>query len=320
MEHMCWGSWPLRRRSEELQSGSRGRNEKPGHRPAVGLHGAKSRHRCRAMMVVRFSFRNPELLPSLCVAISGVLWGLFWLPLRLIRRSWLQRRMARPCHPLRLPGFTTAIPASTLASDQAQGCNNCRDGFFYRYGFCALCDLFLMMTGVVRTLLLFYPTPVWSTLLWLLLLGERVTFGRVAALALGFMGLLVVLGLGENFNRRVLKQPDGPIGPEHCGCQPQRIPEISRPGSTPKQNGTPPERRHRQPRRRKPVHTRQLSEARNALPWLLLSGLYTLTMLYLTIGPARMISPARAGILLMGEVVVGVNSAAVLSGEPFGLR
>ena len=56
-----------------------------------------------------------------------------------------------------------------------------------------------MLTDVVRTLLLFYLTPVWSTLLGIAFLGERLTRFRLAALILGFTGLLVVLGLGEGF-------------------------------------------------------------------------------------------------------------------------
>ena len=43
-------------------------------------------------------------------------------------------------------------------------------------------------------------------------------------------------------------------------------------------------------------------------------------MLYLTIWPAMRLSPGRVGLLLMSEVVVGVGSAALLAGEPFGLR
>jgi drug/metabolite transporter (DMT)-like permease len=43
-------------------------------------------------------------------------------------------------------------------------------------------------------------------------------------------------------------------------------------------------------------------------------------MIFLTIWPATLLTPARVGLLLMSEVVVGLISAAVFSGEPFGLR
>ena len=46
---------------------------------------------------------------------------------------------------------------------------------------------------------------------------------------------------------------------------------------------------------------------------------YALPMIWLTIAPAQLLSPARVGILLMSEVIIGACSAALLSGEPFGL-
>ena len=152
MEHMCWGSWPLRGLSEELQSGSRGRDETPGHRRAAGPR--RSRHRCRAMMVVRFSFRNPELLPSLCVAISGVLWGLFWLPLRAFedhgfKGAWPGLVIYCVCLVLLLPFLPRRWhrirpKVATIVVT----------GFFTGTAF-ALYAISLMMTDVVRTLLLF---------------------------------------------------------------------------------------------------------------------------------------------------------------------
>ena len=49
-------------------------------------------------------------------------------------------------------------------------------------------------------------------------------------------------------------------------------------------------------------------------------ALFVLPMLVLTIWPASLLSPGRVGLLLMGDVVVGVVSAALFAGEPFGLR
>jgi drug/metabolite transporter (DMT)-like permease len=54
--------------------------------------------------------------------------------------------------------------------------------------------------------------------------------------------------------------------------------------------------------------------------WVAIAAVLTLPMLALTIWPATVLSPGRVGILLMGEIVVGVTSAALFSGQPFGLR
>ena len=42
-------------------------------------------------------------------------------------------------------------------------------------------------------------------------------------------------------------------------------------------------------------------------------------MFWLTLAPARVLTPARVGILLMSEVVIGALSAMLLSGQPFGV-
>ena len=55
-------------------------------------------------------------------------------------------------------------------------------------------------------------------------------------------------------------------------------------------------------------------------PWVLFATLYIMPTLTMTLWPATVLVPAKAGLLLMTEVVVGTLSAALLSGEPFGLR
>jgi drug/metabolite transporter (DMT)-like permease len=184
----------------------------------------------------------------------------------------------------------------------------------------------LLMTEVVRTLLLFYLSPVWSTLLGLALLGERLTRYRILALVLGFAGLLVVLGVGAQFpwpknlgdwlalasglawaygSLRLYKA--GAVG-----LMEQLFVFVLggfavlalAAGLGGQAFGASPE----------------ASALIEAAPWALLIGLLMLPMLILTIWPAMRLSPGRVGILLMGEIVVGVASAALLAGEPFGPR
>jgi drug/metabolite transporter (DMT)-like permease len=54
--------------------------------------------------------------------------------------------------------------------------------------------------------------------------------------------------------------------------------------------------------------------------WIALVAVAMMPITYLTIWPATILSPARVGMLLMVEVIVGVASAALFSGDPFGLR
>lgn len=269
--------------------------------------------------------RRTDLLPSLGAAVSGILWGLFWIPLRAIEDhgfngAWPGLAVYGVCLLVLLPflprrwGRIKPKIATIFVT-----------GLFTGTAF-ALYAIALITTEVVRTLLLFYLTPIWSTLMGLILLGEQLTSGRLAALALGFLGLLVVLGLGEGFPwprnlgdtlalaagifwayGTVKLFQDKTVGTYESvlvfvvgGGTVLAMAALFGTGVF----GGPP----------------SLSEARSALPLIIVAGLYTLPMLFLTIWPARLISPARVGILLMGEVVVGVVSAALLSGETFGVR
>ena len=124
-----------------------------------------------------------DLLPSLGIVAAGVLWGLFWLPIRALGDLGLEGSW---------PGaIVFAVSAVILVPMLA---------FRWRY-FCrywralVICGLFsgtafacyatsLLITDVVRTILLFYLSPIWATLLGILLLGERLTFTRGTALVL----------------------------------------------------------------------------------------------------------------------------------------
>jgi drug/metabolite transporter (DMT)-like permease len=54
--------------------------------------------------------------------------------------------------------------------------------------------------------------------------------------------------------------------------------------------------------------------------WIVIIAVAMFPICYLTIWPTTLLSPGRVGMLLMGEVIVGVISAAVLTGEAFGTQ
>jgi len=58
----------------------------------------------------------------------------------------------------------------------------------------------------------------------------------------------------------------------------------------------------------------------NAWYWIAIVAVLMLPITYFTIWPATLLSPGRVGMLLMGDVIVGVASAAMLTGERFGTR
>ena len=55
----------------------------------------------------------------------------------------------------------------------------------------------LLRGYVARVILLFYLTPVWSTLLARVFLGDRITGPRLVAIACGLAGMFIVFGSGS---------------------------------------------------------------------------------------------------------------------------
>ena len=270
--------------------------------------------------------RRPDLIPSLGVALASVLWGLFWLPLRYLDERGLEGGWTG----LALFAVSTALLLPLAVRRwrhlTAGGFGLVLTGLITGAAF-PLYSTGLLLTDVVRVLLLFYLTPAWSTLFGFFLLGERITLARAGALILGIAGLMVVLGIDQGLplprnagdwmallsgllwsygTLRVYR--DDRVGffeqsfAFMAGACLVSIGLVALPiegmGAAPG-----------------PDVIRA-----TLLPLSLMVLFLVLPVVLLTLGAARLLSPARVGLLLMGEVVVGVGSAAILTDEPFGLR
>ncbi len=260
---------------------------------------------------------------SVALVFGGMMWGLYWIPVRFFVDQGLSGAW---------PGivmYSAALVglAPFLWRDRRDLLLRWQDlmfsGVFTGAAF-GLFTISLIYTDVVRAILLFYLTPVWGTIVGLVFLGERLTLIRVLGLACGLGGMIIVLG-GEQIIPCPSNAGDwaallsgmawavGTLGL-------YRASGISVPGqvfafitgalllsvaSLAFSAGALSE---------------QSDVIVRVLPIALLSVLYTLPMIFLTIWPATLLTPARVGLLLMSEIVVGLISAAVFSGEPFGLR
>jgi len=271
-----------------------------------------------------------DLVASLAVAFGSVLWGLYWLPVRYLGElgfsgSWPGLVLFLASILVLLP-FAVARRRQLLRAGPGLAVTGLMTGAAF-----ALYSLSILLTDVVRVLLLFYLTPLWGTLLGALLLGERITLNRKLALALGIAGLLVVLkadvgiplprNLGDWMalvagvvwaygSLRLFRETLTPAFEQSFGFL---------------AGGTlvsaalaflPPA-----------VIGVAGAEAPSAallrdslLPVLLVAIGLVLPGVLLIIGGGRLLSPGRVGILLMGEAVTGIATAAVLTDEPFGLR
>ena len=190
----------------------------------------------------------------------------------------------------------------------------------------SLYTISLVMTDVIHAILLFYLTPVWSTLVGWLFMRERLSGSRILAMALGFAGLAAVLGV-----------KDGIPLPRNWGDAVALLSGMCWAAGT--------LRSFHRPTRRiaLPVFGFALGGFLSSalilavtaamalplasvghlvtmLPWIVLLGLVIFVPPnFLVLWAAQRIDSARVGILLMTEVLFGTISAGILSGQPFGL-
>ena len=126
--------------------------------------------------------------------MGGVLWGLYWIPLKEVEAAGLVG--AAPSALVFGAAFVMILPLFLLRWRALVS----RKADLTVAGLLAgtsigLFTAALSQTEIVRASLLFYLSPVWSTALGMTVLGHRPTLARFATLALGLGGLCVVLGV-----------------------------------------------------------------------------------------------------------------------------
>ena len=259
--------------------------------------------------------------PETAIAVSGALWGLYWIPVRHLEARgvgvvWTTLGLFVVGLALLAPILIRHPPARAVFTPRMLATGLLTGGAFVLY------SVSLVLTEVVTAILLFYLSPVWATVLGRVLLAERLTGSRLTALALGLGGLWVVLG-GESG----VPLPRNPG--DWCALiagvmwafgtlrvhQDSTISPIAHTASLfvggavviaiisllPAMAGPVP------------VVTAQ------AAAIILILAVLSLVSAWGILWGARLISPGRAGLLLMMEVITGLASAAVLAGEPFGM-
>lgn len=135
---------------------------------------------------------------SLILVISAAAWGIYWYPLRSIEAYGLSGSWSvaffnacpliilLPLLSFTLKQLTNIVWPTVLAASLIGLAFTC-----YANG--------LVETTVVRATMLYYLTPVWSTIIGVLWLSEPLTKARVIAIAVAFLGLFLLLaGGGES--------------------------------------------------------------------------------------------------------------------------
>jgi len=270
--------------------------------------------------------RRPDLFPSLCVGVIAVCWGLFWWPMRALEKAGLEGGWAS--FAIYLGSALALLPLAFVRRRQlvAGGWRLALTGLLLGSNF-ALYSTAFLFTDVVRVLLLFYISPVWSIILGWTLLGEPIRVGRVVAVILGLIGISVVLGSGYgipipanagdwmaliagmifSYGTVRIRDHEEVAASENLvafftGGLPTAlwIAVIPLEGNGPFPNAE------------------ALLQALPMLSSMVLVLLIPTT--YVILWGSGLLSPARVGLLLMGEVGLGVGSAALFAGEPYGWR
>ena len=149
-------------------------------------------------MLINYDFKklsSGTLSAVMCVSAS--LWGLYWVPLRLIEGLGVDGPwcvvLINACPLIVLAPFIILYTSRT----QMDLKRPLFAGVFTGLGF-ALYTIGLIETSVVRATLLFYLTPIWSTILGFIVLSEPVNKVRGLAILSGVVGCFLLLNPDKN--------------------------------------------------------------------------------------------------------------------------
>ena len=136
-------------------------------------------------------FKSDRIL-SLIIVVSSCAWGLYWLPLRSIEQSGIVGSwsivLVNACPLIILVPLIffnldkfKKYPKPILFAGIMIGAAFT----FYANG--------LVQTSVIRATLLFYLSPIWSTIIGIIWLNERLTIARVISIIVALIGLILLL-------------------------------------------------------------------------------------------------------------------------------
>ena len=136
-------------------------------------------------------FKSDKIL-SLIIVVSSCAWGLYWLPLRSIEQSGIVGSwsivLVNACPLIIL------VPLIFLNLDKLK--KYPKPIFFAGIMIGAAFTFYangLVQTSVIRATLLFYLSPIWSTIIGIIWLNERLTIARVISIIVALIGLILLL-------------------------------------------------------------------------------------------------------------------------------
>ena len=270
---------------------------------------------------------NEETRAKLACAYSGLVWGLFWIPLRQLEQAGIPGLWANLTFYLAPLLIVLPVLPFRRRSIASGGLDLQLKSMITALSLICY-SVAVLYTEVVRAMLLFYLTPIWSALLARLILGDTITPVRWVAMAIGFAGMFVILndgvaglplpstsgdwlavlsGFGWAVAAVSLRLGKSPEPLELCSFNFIWSAIFSLFFVALFSAGTEPA----------PAISRMFA----VLPWLVPTVvLVVMTGMYATMWGAPKLNPGVVGLLFMTEISVGAITAAIWSGEPFGYR
>jgi drug/metabolite transporter (DMT)-like permease len=270
--------------------------------------------------------RRGELWAIVLIAVAASAWGVYWIPQRALADGGLSGGWSTIGQFL-VPAILLApIAVARRLRGRETGVGMPLIGLLMGGGIVFYANSFLL-TDVVRALLMFYLLPVWGTLLEVVVLRRRVAPIRGLTLTLGLGGVWLVFGADGGWPlpantgdwlgllggmiialalaRMNIVKPEGVFASLFAYCLYGTLVAVTMALVLGDAFGPPP----------------TADGVAAMLPWLTLMAMAFIipTNCALMWGASR-VSPGLFGIVILAEVVLGVVSAALWAGEPFGWR
>ncbi len=267
-----------------------------------------------------------QTLAMVTVAASGLIWGLFWIPLRALDQAGISGMWAIALFHILPTVLLLPLMGARWRSIRAAGWPLHVGGVLAGAAMIFYAGA-LVYTDVVRALLFYYLTPIWSSLLARLVLGEAITRLRWGTIALGALGLSVLLDLRQGLALSIntgdlmglaaglvwaaaavfLRRSDGVAGLDYglsyfCWGSLAALALLAAPFATKDASSVP-----------------TLALLGQVLPWMVpVALILIIPPSFGAIWGATLLSPGLVGILFMTEISAGTLTASWLTDEPFG--
>jgi drug/metabolite transporter (DMT)-like permease len=263
------------------------------------------------------------LRPMLAVAAAGLLWGLWWLPLRRFEAAGLTGDWASVV--LYLVALVILVPFMLV---RRQGL--LQGGWYLLWiGLCygtafSLWNHGLIIGSVVRVTLLFYLAPVWATLLGIFVLGDRLQLLRLLSILSGLGGAFIILGLDGGLAAPPgladwMALISGFLFAIAATCA-RKAPVIDSVAKTFASFALATVAAGIMLLLWPVDAAPSLAAVTDSLPSAALCMLWLIPITWMVLWGAAYLDPGRVSILLLLEIVAAAVSSSLLTDEPFGWR